>query len=64
MIVLYALALYLAIGFVVGIAFATIGATQLTHSSFTLGARILLLPGATVFWPYILSRWLKLSRIS
>jgi len=62
MIVLYAFALYLAIGLVVAIAFVTIGATQVMHASFTVGARILLLPGATVFWPYVLGRWLKSYR--
>ena len=25
----------------------------------TLGARILLLPGAAALWPYVLMRWLK-----
>ena len=45
MIILYAFALYFAIGVVVAIAFVTIGATQVTHASFTAGARIVLLPG-------------------
>jgi hypothetical protein len=59
MIVLYAIALYLAIGFISALAFVSVGVTQVTSYSLTLGARILLLPGATVFWPYILARWLK-----
>ena len=62
MIILYAFALYFAIGVVVAIAFVTVGATQVTHASFTAGARIVLLPGATVFWPYVLGRWLKSYR--
>jgi hypothetical protein len=59
---LYAFAFYVAIGLVVAIAFVTIGATRVTHSSLTVGARILLLPGATIFWPYVLARWLKSYR--
>jgi len=61
MIVLYAIALYLAIGLIAALAFVSVGVTQVTPYSLTLGARILLLPGATVFWPYILARWLKSS---
>ena len=59
MIVLYAIGLYLAIGFIFAVAFVAFGAAQLTHSSFTIGARIILLPGATLLWPYVLARWLK-----
>ena len=62
MIALYALAFYIAIGLVVAVAFVSIGAQQVTHSSLTMGARILLLPAATVLWPYVLSRWLKACR--
>ena len=29
---------------------------------YAVGARILLLPGATVLWPFVLSRWLKFGR--
>jgi hypothetical protein len=59
MTILWVLAAYLAIGFIAAIAFVSIGAQQVTHSSFTLGARILLLPGATALWPYVLLRWAK-----
>ncbi len=59
MIALYALAVYAAIGLISALAFVTIGATQMTHQSLTAGARILLLPAATLLWPYILGRWLK-----
>jgi hypothetical protein len=64
MIVLYAVALYVAIGFILAVAFVTVGVTQVTHCSMTVGARILLLPGATLLWPFILRRWLKSSVIS
>jgi len=50
---------YLAVGFVVAVAFVMVGAPKLTHSSFTLGARILLLPGSILLWPYVLLRWLN-----
>ena len=59
MIILYGLALYVAIGFVTAVAFVTIGVSQVAHCSVTAGTRILLLPGATVFWPYVINRWLK-----
>lgn len=62
MIVFYALAVYFSIGLVAAVAFVTVGAAQVTHSSLTTGARILILPGATLFWPYILGRWLKSCR--
>jgi hypothetical protein len=59
MIFLYGLALYVGIGVVTAIAFVTFGVTAVAHASMTLGARILLLPGATALWPYVASRWLK-----
>jgi hypothetical protein len=62
MTILWVLAAYLAIGFMTALAFVSIGAQQVTHSSFTLGARLLLLPGATALWPYVLVRWAKARR--
>jgi hypothetical protein len=59
MILLYAVALYLAIGLVTGAAFVILGVAQVAHASVTVGARILLLPGATMLWPYVINRWLK-----
>lgn len=59
MIVLYAFVVYFSIGLAAAVAFVTVGATQVTHCSLTTGARILILPGSTVFWPYVLRRWLK-----
>jgi hypothetical protein len=59
MMVVYGIALYAAIGFVVALAFVTVGIAQMMpHSSATIGARIFFLPGATALWPYILVRWL------
>jgi hypothetical protein len=63
MVLFYAFAIYLAIGLVSAIAFVAIGAQQLTHSSLTMGARIVLLPAATLLWPYVVGRWLKWRNI-
>lgn len=56
-----AFALYIAAGIVVGLAFVLFGVTRvLPHPvTVTVGARILLLPGAALLWPYMLGRWLK-----
>jgi hypothetical protein len=56
-IVLYALA-----GFGVGLAFVIAGVTTVQTAPVTLGARILLLPGAFVLWPLVLARWVKAHR--
>lgn len=55
------LALYAAVGLVTAVAFVSFGISQvLPHPmSVTLGARILLLPGAFALWPYVLIRWRK-----
>ena len=62
MFLLYALALYLAIGLVTGAAFVIVGVAQVASAPVTLGARILLLPGATILWPYVVKQWLKSRR--
>jgi hypothetical protein len=55
------LALYAAVGLVTAVAFVSFGISQvLPHPMpVTLGARILLLPGAFALWPYVLIRWRK-----
>jgi hypothetical protein len=53
------LALYAAVGAVAAIAFAAIGVTRVQPAPVSLGARILILPGAMALWPYVLLRWLK-----
>jgi hypothetical protein len=59
----YGLALYLLAGIGVGLAFAVAGAGQvLPGSSFSCGARLMILPGAAVLWPYVLFRWLRSCR--
>jgi len=56
---LNALALYAATGIVTALAFVTFGVTRVQPASVSLGARILILPGAAALWPYVLMRWLK-----
>jgi hypothetical protein len=51
--------IYVAVGFVAGLAFVAYGIGVVQAAPVTVGARILLLPGATVLWPLVLSRWLK-----
>jgi len=64
MILLYGLALYVLAGVITATAFVIFGVTQvLPHSTtVTIGARILLLPGAAALWPYVFFRWLKSRR--
>jgi hypothetical protein len=64
MIVLMVLALYAAAGVAIGIAFVAFGVTRVLPEPMpvTIGARILLFPGAAALWPYVLVRWLKSSQ--
>ena len=64
MIVLLGLALYAVVGVVVGVAFVAVGITRVLPepATVTMGARILLFPGAAALWPYVLVRWLKSPR--
>jgi hypothetical protein len=64
MIVLTVFALYAAAGVAIGIAFVAFGVTRVLpeRAPVTLGARILLFPGAAALWPYVLVRWLKFPR--
>jgi len=61
MMLLYGLFLYVLLGLATAIAFVTFGVGRvLPHgATMTAGARILLVPGATLLWPYVVSRWLK-----
>ena len=56
---LNALALYAAVGVVTAVAFVLLGVTRVQPAPVSLGARILILPGAAALWPYVLTRWLK-----
>jgi hypothetical protein len=59
MILVYALVLYAGLGVVIGFVFVVFGVTRVLGGSYavTLGARILLFPGAAALWPYVLVRW-------
>jgi hypothetical protein len=59
---LYALGLYVLLGLVTAVAFVSFGVTQVLPYSMTIGARILVLPGAAALWPYVLVRWLRSRR--
>jgi hypothetical protein len=59
MVLLYAVAAYVVVGIAVALAFVAVGVSQLQPMPVTVGARILLLPGAFVLWPLVLVRWLK-----
>ena len=50
---------YLAVGVVVALAFVIVGVTQVQPIPVTLGARVVLWPGAFLLWPYVAVRWLK-----
>jgi hypothetical protein len=53
---------YLALGIIVALAFVIAGVTKVQPIPVTLGARIVLWPGALLLWPYVAVRWLK-SRV-
>jgi hypothetical protein len=59
---LNALALYAAAGIATALAFVSFGVTRVQPAPVSLGARILILPGAAALWPYVLTRWLKALR--
>ena len=61
MILLYGLAAYAAVGLVAALAFVAFGVTRLLPhpAPVSFGARILLIPGATALWPYVILRWAK-----
>jgi hypothetical protein len=59
MALLYLLVSYVAVGSLVALAFVMVGVTQMQPMPVTVGARILLLPGALVLWPLVVARWHK-----
>jgi hypothetical protein len=54
-----ALVLYLAVGLMIAVAFVVSGVTRVQPAAVSVGARILILPGAVALWPIVLSRWRK-----
>jgi len=59
--ILYAFVAYAVIGAITAIAFVTFGISRVLprRMPVSLGARILILPGASALWPWILIRWRK-----
>ena len=57
-----AFVVYVAVGLLTAVAFVTSGVTRVQAAPVTIGARILLLPGATALWPLVISRWLASRR--
>lgn len=55
----YLVLAYVAIGLLVAIAFSAFAASRMLagHPAISAGARLLLLPGATLLWPLIVHRW-------
>ena len=54
---------YVAIGFIAALAFIAVGVVRVQPAPMTIGARILLLPGATALWPLVLARWFSARRL-
>lgn len=61
MIALDVLAFYVLLGAITALAFVTFGISRVLPAGtpVTVGARILLWPGAALLWPYVLTRWVK-----
>jgi hypothetical protein len=61
-IILWVVGLYAGAGALVALGFAAVAAPRLSghgpHTPMTWGARLLLIPGAILFWPLVLKRWL------
>ena len=60
-IILLALAAYLACGFLFAVPFVLIGVKRIDpHASYgTWGFRLLILPGTTFLWPWLVKRWIS-----
>jgi hypothetical protein len=58
------LALYAIVGAATALAFVTFGIARVLPAGtpVTAGARVLLLPGAAILWPYVLWRWIRAAR--
>jgi hypothetical protein len=57
----FGLELYAAVGVITALAFVSFGVVRvLPHPMpVSVGARILIAPGAAALWPYIVIRWLR-----
>jgi len=63
-IILSIIAIYLACGFVFAIAFIAKGVEKLDEGAHgaSIGFRIIVIPGAMVFWPLLLKKWMHSSK--
>jgi hypothetical protein len=63
-ILLLIIAIYFAFGFLFAILFITNGINKVDMGArgSTIGFRILIIPGITVFWPFLLKRWLNATK--
>src|ERR1700730_11950380 len=59
MVLLYLFAATVAFGAAVALAFVAVGVEQVQPMPVSVGARMLLLPGAFVLWPLVVARWIK-----
>jgi hypothetical protein len=59
LVLLYILAAYVAVGIAVALGFVVVGVARVQPMPVTVGARILLVPGAFVLWPLVAARWLR-----
>ena len=61
MILIDLLVLYAVLGAATALAFVTFGIARVLPAGtpVTLGARVLLWPGAALLWPYVLLRWVR-----
>ena len=57
-----AVALYAILGAITALAFVSFGVTRVQPQPVSVGARILLFPGAAALWPCVLLRWRKSAR--
>ena len=64
MVLIDLVAFYAVVGAAIALAFVTIGIARVlpVGTSVTIGARVLLLPGAAILWPYVLWRWIRAAR--
>jgi len=60
-VLLIGLAAYVAAGIAIAVVFVTGGASRALPepAPVTVGARLLMVPGAVVLWPVVLRRWLQ-----
>jgi len=60
MILICSIAAYAIVGITVAVAFFLFGvARNMPQASLTIGARVLLLPGAVALWPLVLHGWIR-----